>query len=85
MTLSFEMLSLELTYGYVIFAFFDFVISMDEYAVTSNFTLQVREYESRSVSRSPDYSRSYRSRSRSRGRSYSYSSRSRRSVLLLFS
>ncbi|XP_019094376.1 PREDICTED: serine/arginine-rich splicing factor SR30-like [Camelina sativa] len=44
------------------------------YGVTSNLTVQVREYESRSVSRSPDYSRS---RSRSRGRSYSYSSRSR--------
>ncbi|XP_006417606.2 serine/arginine-rich splicing factor SR30 [Eutrema salsugineum] len=39
--------------------------------------VRVREYESRSVSRSPYYSRSYRSRSRSRGRSYSYSSRSR--------
>ncbi|EOA38304.1 hypothetical protein CARUB_v10009803mg, partial [Capsella rubella] len=41
--------------------------------------IRVREYESRSVSRSPGYSRSYRSRSRSRsrGRSYSYSSRSR--------
>ncbi|CAN7097960.1 unnamed protein product [Brassica rapa subsp. narinosa] len=35
--------------------------------------IRVREYESRSVSRSPYYSRS---RSRSRGRSYSYSSRS---------
>ncbi|CAH8356031.1 unnamed protein product [Eruca vesicaria subsp. sativa] len=38
--------------------------------------IRVREYESRSVSRSPYYSRSYRSRSRSRSRSYSYSSRS---------
>uniref|UniRef100_A0A1J3IMC0 Serine/arginine-rich splicing factor SR30 n=1 Tax=Noccaea caerulescens TaxID=107243 RepID=A0A1J3IMC0_NOCCA len=36
--------------------------------------IRVREYESRSVSRSPYYSRS---RSRSRGRSYSYSSKSR--------
>ncbi|KAJ0237714.1 Serine/arginine-rich splicing factor SR30 [Hirschfeldia incana] len=38
--------------------------------------IRVREYVSRSVSRSPYYSRSYRSRSRSRSRSYSYSSRS---------
>ncbi|AEE28400.1 SERINE-ARGININE PROTEIN 30 [Arabidopsis thaliana] len=39
--------------------------------------IRVREYESRSVSRSPDDSKSYRSRSRSRGPSCSYSSKSR--------
>ena len=83
MPLNFEMLSLVLIYGYVVLLSL-ILLSISGYGVISEFTVQVREYESRSVSRSPDDSKSYRSRSRSRGPSCSYSSKSRRSFFFFF-